>query len=559
MLYGMATRWPVPPRRSLIAALKGKKTKPTLRPFQREDVAYCRKHGYRVLIANMPGTGKTPTALRCVAEDRVKLTPTLIVCPSSVAWNWRREAKTWAPGMTCQVIEGMHATIDPSVEIVICPVDLIVTHQAALLERRFQCLIIDEAHSVKNPESQRGAAAVRLCALIPHRLLLTGTPLVNTLDEMDQLQRLLGFDPNRDERAPMVRRYLEDVAKDVPPKKRIVLNVTIPKSAMAEYTRAEQEFGSYLDDVLKAQGGDNVEKATTAMSAAALVRVGYLRRILGRGKALSAAAWIVRQIRSGEPVVVFAEHKDVLDALAETLDGAGVSYGRVDGSVNRRDRQAAIDGFQNGDLSVFLGSQAAREGITLHRARHLLFVERWWHPASEEQAEDRIRRIGQRHETFIWFMQVPDTYDERMSEIIENKRALVSKHVGSQEIEEQDATGLLGEWLRGQPAGETDLEMPEFPPMPRGTKVHCFLFPVRNWTSDNVRRWLRIHGYRARSITVSVKMIRAELRPAVGYVPGTFQRYALGPDVGAVVGQPRRIRKVVSNRRRNAKRRRMGP
>jgi len=293
------------------------------------------------------------------------------------------------------------------------------------------------------------------------------------------------------------------------------------------------------------------------MSAAALTQVGYLRRILGRAKAMSAAAWIVRQIRAGEPVVVFAEHAEVLDALSETLTGARVTHVRLDGSTNRKERQRAIDAFQSGDAPVFLGSQAAREGITLHRARHCLFVERWWTPASEEQGEDRIRRIGQRHETFIWFMAVPGTYDERISQIVESKRTLVEKTIGSHAIERQDATGLLGEWLRGQPPGEADLEMPEFPSLPQGTKVHAFVFPVRNWTPQNVRRWLGIHGYKARNIDQGATSIRAELRPAVGYVPGTFERISLGPDIGAILGQPRRIRKVVSNRRRRSRRRRM--
>jgi len=543
-------QYPIPPRKSYIEALRGKTSTPRLRPFQREDVTFYRKHSYRVLNASAPGTGKTPTTLRAIYEAKAQLTPTLVICPSSVAWNWRREARVWAPGMSCTVVEGIRELPEPA-NITICPWDLAAPHLAELLQRGFQLIVADEAHAAKNAASQRGAATATLCASAPHVVLLTGTPLINNLEELNTLNRLLGTtDP------PMVRHLIEDVAKDVPAKKRITLDVSIPPKAMAEYQRAEDEFGDYLNDVIRAQGEDGNVKAPP-MSAQALVKVGYLRRILGRAKAMSAAAFIVRQIRAGEPVVVFAEHQDVLDTLATTLESAKVDYVRLDGGTNRKERQHAIDAFQAGDVPVFLGSQAAKEGITLHRARHALFVERWWTPAAEEQAEDRIRRIGQQYETFIWFMQVPGTYDERMSEIVESKRDLVSRTIGSHDIERQDATGLLGEWLRGQPAGETDLEMPEFPKLPQGTKVHAFLFPTKNWSVSNVRRWLHIHGYTARKVQASETTVRAELRSAAGYLPGTFRHVTLGPDMGAIVGVTRRIRKVVRNRNRRPKKRRM--
>jgi SNF2 family DNA or RNA helicase len=549
----MAYDFQTPPRPSLIAALKGKKRDPVLRPFQREGVKWLAANNWNVLLADAPGAGKTPQALTAIAENRAELTPAFVTCPSSVAWNWRREAKIWAPGLSVQVVEGIHTKLrEHPADITIVPWDLIACRRDALLTQGFRVVVADEAHYAKNDQSQRGEAIAALCGVTPHVILLSGTPLINTHEELGALHRLIGT-PN----PPMLRRLLEDVAPDIPPKRRIALDVTIPPAAMREYRRAEEEFGDYLGDIVRKEGGEeDTGKAARMMSAASLVKVGYLRRILGRAKAMSAAAWIVRQIRAGEPVVVFAEHQDVLDTLAETLDNAGVAYGRLDGSTNRKDRQKAIDGFQNGDLSVFLGSQAAREGITLHRARHALFVERWWTPAAEEQAEDRIRRIGQRHETFIWFMQVPDTYDERVAEIVEAKRALVAQHIGSATIERQDATGLLGEWLRGQPAGEADLKMPEFPPLPEGSKVHAFVFPKRNWEPSNVKRWLHIHGYKARALYVGDTHIRAELRAATGYVPGTFQRLPLGPDIGAIIGQPRRIRKVTTKRQRQRRSRR---
>jgi hypothetical protein len=316
---------------------------------------------------------------------------------------------------------------------------------------------------------------------------------------------------------------------------------------MKEYRKAETEFQEYLDAMLVAQGADAEDgKAPKMLSAAALVKVGYLRRILGRAKVPSAAAWIVRQIQAGEPPVVFAEHQDVIEALCTTLDKAKVSYVRLDGTVGRKARQQAIDRFQDGDVSVFIGSQAAREGITLTRARHALFIERWWTPAAEEQAEDRIRRIGQKYPTFVWFMSVPGTYDDRMSEIIESKRILVKRAIGSHDVQRLDATELLGEWLRGQP--DADLSMPSFPTLPHGAKVHALVFDARNWTADTVRRWCRMHDYAPLSVEASDTKIRVVIRQKVEYVPGSFRGIDLGPDFGAILGTPRAVRKVTRNR-----------
>lgn len=536
--------WPVPPRKSVVEMLrKGSKVNPTLRPFQREGVEFLRRHAYRAMILDAPGAGKTPQALTAAYEGR--LTPTLVICPSSVAWNWRREAKWWAPGFKTHVIEGLASTIPtPTPNIVVCPWDLVHPHREALARAGFKLLVADEAHYAKNPLSQRGAAVADLCKIIPGVVLLSGTPLINNEEELEVLQDLLGK-----KNPPSIRRLLEDVAPDIPPKKRVILDVKISAGAMKEYRLAETEFAEYLEAELAAhaaEGVDTTQQAKRTLSAAALTKVGYLRRILGRAKALSAAAWIVQQIRSGEPVVVFAEHGDVLDALAETLAGAKVPFVRLDGSTPRKARQQAIDRFQSGEVSVFLGSQAAREGITLHRARHMLFVERWWTPAAEEQAEDRIRRIGQKHPTFVWFLQVPGTYDERMSEIVEAKRVLVRRKIGAYRIERVDATDLLGKWLLDHP-DSASLELPVFPELPKGTHVHLIVFSARNWTPDTVRRWLKVHEYDFRSITLTTDKIRVELRSSAHFATGSFRAVRLGPDIGAILGKPRPVRKVARN------------
>lgn len=523
----------------------------TLRPLQRDGVNFMREHGYRVLVADAPGTGKTIQTLVAIAEARQRLTPALIVCPASVAINWRREARKWLPRVRGTSVAGRDWTVPGGHnDIIVCPWDLLADHAAKFIDMGLGLVVLDEAHYARNPETLRGGAAELLCKRSPHVLLLSGTPLVNTVEELDVLRRLIGT-----KRPPVLRRLLEDVAPDVPPKTRIHVRVPIPTAMRTEYERIEHDFSHYLEDYLRAASStaDAAElRRTRALTAEALVQVGYLRRLLGRAKAPAAAAFCARLLQSGEPVVLFAEHMEVLDAISEALTKVGIEYVRVDGSVSRKLRQQAIDDFQGGKVSVFMATQAAREGITLTRARNVCFVERWWHPASEEQAEDRARRIGQRFATRIWFLEVADTFDQRSSEIVEAKRKLVAQHVGSREVRTIDGTDMLKSWLRGQ----DDLDnfaMPTFPELPSRYQTHQIRFAAKNWLPEDAARWAKMHGFKCASIESAPAETVLNIRPGAGFQPGTFKQLRLGPDIRAIVGQPRRIRVIVSGRRRRPK------
>ena len=175
---------PPPPVKPLLA--------PVLRPFQRDGVDFLKKHKWNVILADAPGAGKTPQALVALLENHKKLAPALVVVPSSVARNWKKEAKRWCPRLRVQLVDSMQTRIRPYRHLTITTWDLLAYRQDDFATRGYKCIIADEAHYAKNPNTQRSKALKRMADLSSHLLLLTGTPLVNCPQELDELKALYG-------------------------------------------------------------------------------------------------------------------------------------------------------------------------------------------------------------------------------------------------------------------------------------------------------------------------------------------------------------------------------
>jgi len=519
---------------------------PKLRSFQREGVDFLREHDYKALLADAPGTGKTIQLLTAVTENRRKLTPTLIIAPSSVTENWQKEARVWAPWARSYVISDETTPIPKiRLDLIICSWGLLAARLRQLAKLRPQLLIVDEAHFAKNEEAIRSQAISLLAQLIPHRVFLTGTPIVNNEDELGVLRRLLGS-----ENPPMLRRLLEDVT-DLPPKTRKYVPITMPERRAREYRKASDNFSEWLQETLarRMSAGEAEEAARRALAAEALIRMNVLRHLAGLGKVAATVAWTERAIRAGESVVVFADHTDVLDSIEHGLRRLRIAAVRIDGSTSHTNRNLAIEAFKRGDAPVFLGSRAAAEGITLTTARHLIFAERFWTPAAEEQCEGRIYRISQNSPTSVWFIHAAGTVDERIREVIEAKRALVQSVIGASDIEEDTVADVLKIWNRGQQekAGEDDdtllAELGHaggfLPPLPAPRDLHVFMFAKRSWSKRDAVKWCKTHGYRPTAITETKTHVVLNNKPARWFFPGTFQSIDVTNDIQAVVGKPR--------------------
>lgn len=512
---------------------------PTLRPFQRQDVEVIKRHNLRVLLASSPGTGKTPIAVTSILETGRWSLPCLIVCPASVTRHWRREFKAWAPGLRVQIVEDMSSPLDRHADVYITSWALLDPREMEFHGRKIRSVIADEAHLAKNPDALRSQALYRLTRGRKGILLLTGTPIVNARSELDTLEALYGRKPK------MIRRLLEDVAPDIPPKKRSYLYIRARERAQAEYDRADEDFETWLRKEKERLLGEGMAEAAVerAMAAEAFTKMGYLRRLLGESKVPAAVDWVSRAVRIGEPVVVFCEHQVVLRKLVKSLRAQRIRHAVVEGKTGPKKRQQYIDCFQANYYPVLVCTKAGKEGITLHAARNLLFVERFYTSADEEQAEDRIRRIGQTHPTIMWYLHIPGTIDDRMDSIVRTKRRLIRSSMRTEDTAETtlgNVEALVRSWdnFVCKPRRTVSLGRGDpLPPLPRPGSAYAIVFGKRRWNTRTAAAWCRMNGYQPSSRVDMQGRFKMIIHPVEVFRPKQFTSFEVCNDIKVIVGK----------------------
>lgn len=588
-------------------------------PYQTVGIAFAKLGGYRTLIGDAMGLGKTIQAIGCLAVDPEQLLPALVVCPAAVFYNWQAEIRKWLPSVPVYALATGATPLPPKgwKGVMVVTWNQLVQRGEALEAWGLKCIIADEAHKAKEPTTSWTKALAALAETVPHLLLLTGTPVKNRVIELWSLLRMLDPDSygNKSEfgreytnvetvrigggktatkyeggknldalqqrlRCIMVRRLKEDVLDSLPPKRRVYLPVEIPAKGRAEYERAREEFASWLEGALERKISaqyvkDGIDPATAsaeirqevadraerALRAEQLVKIGYLRRMVGVAKIEPALERIEEFVDAGEPVVVFADHADVVKGLQDGLTKAKIKFVTVDGSASLAAREAAKNAFQAGGVDVFIGTQAAKEGITLTRASNTIFVERWWTPGDEEQAEDRIHRIGQKNAATIWFLQATDSIDDHLRGLVDSKRVVATKAVGGSNVATsnlEDVADVIGSKglsafaaavaRKGGAPRASDggalpnprTAIPGARPIPAGRSIHALLFRRDTWSHANVEHWTRMHGFNARHLTRMGGYTRAQQKEVSKFLPGTFQTVPLTESISAIVAEPKR-------------------
>jgi len=513
---------------------------PRLRKFQRRDVDFIKKHKLRVLIASSMGTGKTCEAITALLETARWSLPALVVCPASVTRNWRREFRMWAEGLRVQVLQGHKDIIDRDAHVQVISWALIDPRCAELRARKYQTVIADECHLAKNPDALRSQALYKLTRKPKGLLLLTGTPITNSKDEMAVLQALYG-----DKTPPMIRHLLEDVAPDVPPKTRKPLYIQLRDRARAEYDRADSDFETWLRKEKEKLLGDGMaeDAVERALSAEAFAKIGYLRRLVGQFKVPAAADWVARAVRIGEPVVVFVEHQAALKRLSKALKKQRVRHVVIEGKTTPKKRQKYIDLFQQRKTPVIICTKAGKEGITLHAARHMLFVERFFTSTDEEQSEDRCRRIGQKHPTTIWYLHALDTIDDRLDGIIRAKRRLIRSALRSEDTHETgqaNAMHMVRSWDHFVAPKRKVVSLglgDPLPPLPSPSVTHAVVFYKGRWNSKAGGRWCKMNGYVPGRQVDLVKRFKLIVHPAEVFKPKEFSIFRVCKDIRIIVGE----------------------
>ncbi|MGI8430433.1 MAG: SNF2-related protein [Solirubrobacteraceae bacterium] len=418
-----------------------------LQPFQRAGVKYALAQR-RTFLADEQGLGKTIEALAALHLDSAF--PAAVICPASMKLVWRQECARWLPGRSVAVVEGR--SIEGwerggagTADLVICNYDIVEAHAGRLADRGLRAAVFDESHYCKDPRRKRTQSAIGLAEQVADdglRLALTGTPIMNRPKDVVAQLRLIGrlgdfgsgAGLGRRFRGPQalerlhwhlrahcyVRRTKADVLPQLPPKRLATIPLEIDNAS--EYRLAEEDVIAWLR-TLPLDLRTLEARVAAALRAEQLARLNYLRRLAARGKLRTALAWIADFTTSGEPLVVFAHHRELQAALLERFGDAA----HVLGDDNTAARAAAIEEFQrpDGPTLIVCSLQAGSQGITLTRASNVAFLELDWTPARHDQAEDRCHRIGQSDAVTAYYLLAPATIDEHMAGVLHRKRGVI--------------------------------------------------------------------------------------------------------------------------------------
>ena len=450
-----------------------------LMPHQAQLVAAAAAGHRTFLLADEPGLGKTAEAL--LAAEAANAYPLLAVVPSVVKTNWAREAQLWTPNRKTTVVQGNGDTVDGFADIVIVNYEVLDRHVGWIGNFGFRGMVVDEAHFIKNKTSQRSqhvlelSARIRSRALRPLLMALTGTPLINDIDDFRAIWQFLGW---IDESEPLgelmaaledtgltpadpgfypaarkcvidlgiVRRRKVDVAADIPARRTADLPVELDDKDGRSIRAAERDLARRLvaryETALQTRRAGAVEgidhalvrKVATwelkdASSATTGENVFSMMRRIGQAKAGLAADYTAQLARSAGKVVFFAKHVDVLDVAEEVFAKQGLRFSSIRGGQTPIVRQRNIDAFVNdrGVAIAVCSLTAAGVGLNLQVASNVVLAELSWTDAEQTQAIDRSHRIGQTEPVTAWRIIAAQTIDSRIAELIDSKAGLAAR------------------------------------------------------------------------------------------------------------------------------------
>jgi len=442
-----------------------------LRPYQRAGIHWMnwlRKFHLHGVLADDMGLGKTIqtcAVMNIGYQETNAMESSLIICPKSVIRFWIREIKRCFPKV--ETYEYIGANRDYQVWSIKKPIIVVSSYETIandadlIKKKKLYFVVLDEATKIKNPATKRAKAIKSLQST--HRFAVTGTPIENRTAELWSLFDFLmsgylgsygGFirqfeDPitsgddsragelSRRIRPFILRRLKGDVAKDLPEKIDIDEWCELTKEQRRLYLDLQQRYIAPVRGAL--ERGEYVNYATGILPLLTKLKqlcdhpaliTGEYDPISGRSEKFDLITERINEIKeAGESFVLFSHFLGSLDIFETILKQDGTDYIRIDGST--KNRQSLIDHFNRGEVSGALCSLiAGGHGITLTAANHVIHIDRWWNPAIEDQATDRVHRIGQDKTVYVYRIITKNTIEERIAVLLEKKRDLSDKIIG---------------------------------------------------------------------------------------------------------------------------------
>ncbi|WP_028652830.1 DEAD/DEAH box helicase [Nocardioides halotolerans] len=438
--------------------------------------------GHRTfLLADEPGLGKTAQAL--LAAQAADAFPLLAVVPNVVKTNWAREASIWTPNRPVTVIHGDGDDVNGFADIVVVNYEILDRHVGWLGEFGFRTMVVDEAHFIKNKQSQRSQNVLHLSERIrartarPLLFALTGTPLINDIEDFHAIWEYLGWIDDKKPLAKLmdkleetgltpadpgfypaarnsvvemgiVRRRKVDVAADIPARRIADLPVELDDDIGRSIREAERELARRLleryDMAIATRRTPSVvdgidhelvrrvatwEREDTTTTTKDGDNVFTMLRRIGQAKAGLAADYAAQLARNVGKVVFFAKHVDVMDLAGDTFAKRGIRYSEIRGDQTPKAREQAIKSFQEDpDVQIIVCSlMAAGVGINLQISSNVVLAELSWTDAEQTQAIDRVHRIGQAEPVTAWRIIASQTIDTKIAELIDSKAGLAAR------------------------------------------------------------------------------------------------------------------------------------
>ena len=416
----------------------------TLADYQQRAVAFIAHHDHTCLLADDMGLGKTLEAIAAaqLVEGRV-----LVVCPASARQVWAREVATFTTEAATVIGPG-DAIVPSDAKYTVTGYSNLEAVADQLDTTMFALVILDESHYVKNAASGRAKLVKEKLASIPRRLVISGTPVMNTPEEIRaQLaflhpeewsdatwfrQRFVEpFDGGTPEvRAAvlkrlrqfldgvMLRREKSEALPDLPQKRIAWHRIPLVGEARRAYVALEDEF-------------DTVARADGVSSAKAAGKLERLKQCALAGKLPGALAFVRDVVAKGEKVVLFSRYRDALQSAADELADLGVVT--LTGDSTPEERAEAERRFQADPATrVFVGQLvAAGTALTLIAGTHAVFLDLSWNPADHRQAMDRIHRRGQTRPVTAHFFLAEETVDEDIALVLDAKGQMMDALLSS--------------------------------------------------------------------------------------------------------------------------------
>ena len=449
-----------------------------LRPYQVTGYKWLKtlaSHDLGGILADDMGLGKTLQTIvyiaSCILEDKNNKQTHLIVCPTSLVYNWQDEFNNFAPFIRTLVISGAPEIRKELIEsyedtdVIITSYPLIRRDSEHYENIQIHTMFIDEAQFIKNANSMSALAVKKVNA--KHRFSLTGTPIENSLSELwsifdyimpsyllshskfietyekpiirDQSKTVLE-DLSRHIQPFILRRMKKDVLEELPDK--------IETKYLTEMTEEQQKiYLSYLENIRNEIDSEIKQNGFEKSQMKILAALTRLRQICchpstfiegydgGSGKLDLLMELLPEIIINGHRVLIFSQFTGMLQIIANRLEEEKIEYFYLEGSTAMEDRADYVKRFNGGEKSVFLISlKAGGTGLNLTGADTVIHYDPWWNPAVEEQATDRVYRIGQKNSVHVIKLLTKGTIEEKIYKLQQRKKALSEAVIQSKEV-----------------------------------------------------------------------------------------------------------------------------